>query len=74
LRRVVHAKAIGAWGKFEVTHDISHLTTANFLSLVGKKTLVLVRVSTTGGDKGSADTVRDVREFSVQFFIEERRS
>ncbi|KAE8352140.1 catalase-like domain-containing protein [Aspergillus coremiiformis] len=69
--RVVHAKAAGAWGEFEVTHDISHLTTAKFLNGVGKKSPVLCRISTTGGEKGSADTVRDVRGFGVKFFTEE---
>ena len=71
LHRVVHAKAAGAWGEFEVTNDISSLTSAKFLNGVGKKTPVLFRLSTTGGEKGSADTVRDVRGFSVKFFTEE---
>ncbi|KAL1863261.1 catalase A [Paecilomyces lecythidis] len=69
--RVVHAKAAGAWGEFEVTQDNSWLTSAKFLNGVGKKTKVLFRLSTTGGEKGSADTVRDVRGFSVKFFTEE---
>ena len=69
--RVVHAKAAGAWGEFEVTKDISSLTSAKFLNGIGKKTPVLFRLSTTGGEKGSADTVRDVRGFSVKFFTEE---
>ncbi|OJJ81295.1 catalase [Aspergillus glaucus CBS 516.65] len=69
--RVVHAKAAGAWGEFEVTNDISHLTGAKFLQGVGKKTPVLCRISTTGGEKGSPDTVRDVRGFSVKFYTEE---
>lgn len=71
LGRVVHAKAAGAWGEFEVTNDISFLTSAKFLNGVGKKTPVLFRLSTTGGEKGSADTVRDVRGFSVKFFTED---
>lgn len=71
LHRVVHAKAAGAWGEFEVTNDVSSLTSAKFLNGVGKKTPVLFRLSTTGGEKGSADTVRDVRGFSVKFFTEE---
>jgi catalase len=71
MYRVVHAKAAGAWGEFEVTNDISHLTTARFLNGVGKKTSVLFRLSTTAGEKGSIDTVRDVRGFSVKFFTEE---
>jgi catalase len=68
----VHAKASGAWGEFEVTNkDIAQLTCAKFLDTVGKKTPVLFRLSTTGGEKGSADTVRDVRGFSVKFYTEE---
>jgi len=59
--RVVHAKAAGAWGEFEVTKDISHITSARFLSEVGKKTKILARISTVGGEKGSADTVSDIR-------------
>lgn len=69
---MVHAKATGAWGEFEVTNkDISSLTTAKFLSSPGKKTQVLFRLSTVGGEKGSADTVRDVRGFAVKFFTEQ---
>ncbi|CAK7238098.1 catalase A [Sporothrix eucalyptigena] len=70
--RVVHAKGVGAWGEFEVTNpEISKYTCAKFLDTVGKKTPILWRLSTTGGEKGSADTVRDVRGFSVKFFTEE---
>src|SRR5271154_6147641 len=36
--RVVHAKAAGARGYFEVTHDISDITDADFLTGIGKKT------------------------------------
>lgn len=71
INRVVHAKAAGAWGEFEVTNNISSLTSAKFLNGVGKKTPVLFRLSNTGGDRGSADTVRDVRGFAVKFFTEE---
>lgn len=69
--RVVHAKAAGAWGEFEVTHDITHITSANFLSEVGKKTKVLARISTVAGEKGSSDTARDIRGFALKFFTEE---
>jgi len=69
--RVVHAKAAGAWGEFEVTHDISDITSCNFLTGVGKKTPLLSRISTVGGEKGSADTLRDIRGFAVKFFTEE---
>jgi catalase len=69
--RVVHAKAAGAWGEFEVTHDVTNITSADFLSKVGKKTKVLMRLSTVGGEKGSADTLRDIRGFAIKMFTEE---
>jgi catalase len=69
--RSVHAKAAGAFGEFEVLEDISHLTDANFLTGVGKKTKILTRISTVGGEKGSSDTVRDVRGWATKFYTEE---
>jgi len=69
--RVVHAKGAGAYGEFEVTHDISDLTSASFLLGVGKKTKCLARFSTVGGEKGSADSARDPRGFAVKFYTEE---
>lgn len=44
--RVVHAKGSGAHGFFEVTHDVSWLTHAAFLSTVGQRTEVFARFST----------------------------
>lgn len=69
--RVVHAKGAGAYGYFEVTHDVSRWTKARFLEKVGKKTEVFLRFSTVGGEKGSADTDRDPRGFAVKFYTEE---
>ncbi|KAL6044679.1 Catalase [Balamuthia mandrillaris] len=69
--RVVHAKGSGAHGYFEVTHDITKYCRAKFLNRVGKRTPVLTRFSTVGGEKGSADTVRDPRGFAVKFYTEE---
>jgi len=69
--RVVHAKGAGAYGEFEVTDDISDLTSANMFSNVGKKTKAIVRFSTVGGEKGSADSARDPRGFAIKFFTEE---
>lgn len=66
--RSVHAKAAGAWGEFEVTHDVSDLTDAKFLTGIGTKTKVLQRISTVAGEKGSSDTVRDVRGWAQKFF------
>ncbi|KAF9774186.1 hypothetical protein IL306_007862 [Fusarium sp. DS 682] len=69
--RSVHAKAAGAFGEFEVLEDISHLTDADFLTGIGKKTKLLTRISTVGGEKGSSDTVRDVRGWATKFYTEE---
>jgi catalase len=69
--RVVHAKGAGAFGYFEVTHDITKYTRAKLFSNVGKKTPVAIRFSTVGGESGSADTARDPRGFAVKFYTEE---
>jgi len=69
--RVVHAKAAGAHGVFTVTQDITKYTKAKLFSKVGKKTEVLGRFSTVAGEKGSADTVRDVRGFALKLYTEE---
>ncbi|XP_015931113.1 catalase [Parasteatoda tepidariorum] len=69
--RVVHAKGAGAFGYFEVTHDITKYCKAKIFSEIGKKTPLLVRFSTVGGESGSADTVRDPRGFAVKFYTED---
>ena len=69
--RVVHAKGAGAHGTFTVTNDITKYTKANIFSKVGKKTDLVVRFSTVAGEKGSADTVRDVRGYAVKFYTED---
>lgn len=50
----------GAFGYFEVTHDIRKYSKAKVFSEIGKKTPIVVRFSTVGGESGSADTVRCV--------------
>lgn len=69
--RVVHAKGGGAFGYFEVTHDITKYCKAKIFNKVGKKTPCLVRFSTVGGESGSADTARDPRGFAMKFYTEE---
>jgi len=69
--RVVHAKAAGAFGTFTVSHDITRYTRAKIFSQIGKKTQMVGRFSTVAGEKGSADTVRDVRGFALKFYTEE---
>lgn len=48
----------GAFGYFEVTHDITKYSKAKVFSSIGKRTPIAVRFSTVGGESGSADTVR----------------
>lgn len=69
--RVVHAKGAAAFGTFTVTHDITRYTKAKVFSEIGKQTPVLLRFSTVGGEKGSADAERDPRGFAVKFYTEE---
>lgn len=69
--RVVHAKGSGAFGTFKVTHDISKYTRAKIFDMIGKETKVLLRFSTVGGEKGSADSERDPRGFAVKFYTED---
>ena len=69
--RIVHAKGAGAYGEFEVTHDISEFTSADFLKTVGKKTRLFTRFSTVAGGRGSADTVRDTRGYAFKLYTDE---
>lgn len=69
--RVVHAKGSGAFGTFTVTHDITAYTKAKIFNQVGKQTRALLRFSTVGGEKGSADSERDPRGFALKFYTEE---
>ncbi len=69
--RIVHAKGTGAFGKFTITGDMTKYTKAKLFSKVGNTCKVLVRFSTVGGEKGSADTERDPRGFAVKFYTED---
>jgi catalase len=68
---VVHASAVGAFGAFEVTHDVTDITSAAFLNTIGKKSKCLLRVSTVGPEAGGADTIRDVRGWGMKIYTEE---
>src|SRR5256714_13462090 len=72
--RVVHAKGSGAFGYFEVTADCTPWTKAAFLNTVGKRTPLVIRMSTVAGELGSADTVRDPRGFAIKFYTAEGNS
>jgi catalase len=69
--RVVHAKGSGAFGTFTVTHDITKYTKAKLFSKIGRETKIVMRFSTVGGEKGSADTERDPRGFAIKFYTED---
>jgi catalase len=68
--RVVHAKGAGAFGRFEVTNDVSDYTRAAVFQ-PGTTTETLVRFSTVAGELGSPDTWRDPRGFAVKFYTTE---
>jgi catalase len=69
--RVVHAKGAGAHGTLTITHDVTKYTKAKVFSQVGKKTEMFIRLSTVAGERGSADTVRDVRGCEMKFYTED---
>ncbi|KAH0620797.1 hypothetical protein JD844_021576 [Phrynosoma platyrhinos] len=69
--RVVHAKGAGAFGYFEVTHDITKYCKAKVFEHIGKRTPIAIRFSTVAGEAGSSDTVRDPRGFAMKFYTEE---
>jgi catalase len=69
--RIVHARATGVHGFFELTASLKKYTTARILTEVGVKTPVFTRISTVAGGAGSVDTPRDVRGFAVKFYTKE---
>ena len=69
--RIVHARGSGAHGYFETYKPLTGLTSASLFAEAGKKTPVFVRFSTVAGERGSADTARDVRGFAVKFYTDE---
>ena len=69
--RIVHARATGVHGYFELTASLKHYTTAKILTELGVKTPVFTRISTVAGGAGSVDTPRDVRGFAVKFYTKE---
>lgn len=69
--RVVHARGSAAHGYFQGYKSMSQFTRAGLLNDPSLKTPVFVRFSTVAGGSSSADTVRDVRGFSVKFYTQE---
>ncbi len=69
--RIVHARGSAAHGYFECYRPMTEVTRASLLAEAGKRTPVFVRFSTVIGERGSADTARDVRGFAVKFYTDE---
>jgi catalase len=69
--RIVHARGSGAHGYFECYKPLTKYTKAAPFQEKGKITPVFVRFSTVAGERGSADTARDVRGFAVKFYTDE---
>ena len=65
--RQPHAKGGGAFGHFETTGDVSQYTKAALFQ-PGVRTDLVIRFSTVAGERGSPDTWRDPRGFSIKFY------
>ncbi|MFD6157385.1 catalase [Nocardia sp. NPDC060256] len=68
--RQPHAKGGGAFGRFEVTDDVSAYTKAALFQ-PGAETELVIRFSTVAGEHGSPDTWRDPRGFAIKFYTPE---
>jgi catalase len=68
--RQPHAKGGGAFGRFEVTNDVSAYTKAAVFQ-PGTTTEMVARFSTVAGERGSPDTWRDPRGFALKFYTSE---
>ncbi len=69
--RIVHARGNAAHGYFECYASMESVTRASVFAKAGKRTPVFTRFSTVIGERGSADTPRDVRGFAVKFYTDE---
>src|SRR6202171_1927049 len=68
--RQPHAKGSGAFGRFEVTNDVSAFTKAAVFQ-PGTTTETVIRFSTVAGERGSPDTWRDPRGFALKVYTTE---
>lgn len=55
----------------QVTHDITDICSAEFLSEIGRKTPLHTRFSTVVHESGSPESLRDTRGFSIKFYTNE---
>ncbi len=68
--RQPHAKGSGAFLKFETTQDVTAYTKAAVFQ-PGEVTEGIIRFSTVAGERGSPDTWRDPRGFSLKLYTRE---
>ncbi|HJY61975.1 MAG TPA: catalase, partial [Streptosporangiaceae bacterium] len=68
--RQPHAKGSGAFGYFQVTGDVSAYTRAAVFQ-PRTRTDTVIRFSTVAGERGSPDTWRDPRGYSLRFYTTE---
>jgi catalase len=68
--RQPHAKGSGAFGRFDVTADMSGYTKAAIFQ-PGSTTRLVARFSTVAGERGSPDLWRDLRGFALKFYTHE---
>jgi len=69
--RIVHARGSAAHGYFECYASMAKVTRMSVFAEAGKQTPIFVRFSTVVGERGSADTARDVRGFAIKFYTDE---
>lgn len=70
--RQPHAKGSGAFGTWKTTADVSKYTKAKIFQ-PGAECETAMRFSTVAGERGSPDTWRDPRGFSVKYYTEGSR-
>ena len=68
--RQPHAKGSGAFGRLEVTKDVSAYTKAALFQ-PNTTTRMVARFSTVAGERGSPDLWRDLRGFALKFYTSE---
>ncbi|TFK46049.1 catalase [Heliocybe sulcata] len=71
LERMVHPCGSGAFGYFECTNDMGHLTKASIFASAGKKTPVFTRFSTVTYGREFPDEGRNPRGFATKFYSED---
>ncbi|MFD1066338.1 catalase [Oceanobacillus locisalsi] len=71
VERPLHVKGYGAFGYFETFNSMSAYTKLPFLQQAGQTVPVAVRFSLGASNKGTPDTLRNVRGFSTKFYTDD---